>query len=234
MKLKACLLICCLMVVLCGATRGQVPAAIADSGSGRKPLIVSLLLGTAGTGAGVRLPLNDRWNLHTGITWLPFNFSIPGTIGDRKVAGRFDNAIGAVHLVADYSPFLKKKGFRISAGLAYFFAMRSTILLSPKGGYDFGDLKIKEDQLGELTAKVSRPGLAPYLGIGLLKLYSNNRFNVSFDLGTYFLAGALNVKIEESGYLSGNERNEPVLKENLENYRWLPLLQVAFNYRFDL
>ncbi len=162
-----------------------------------------------------------------------FNFSIPATIGDRKVKGRFDNAVGAVHLLADYSPFLHKKGFRLSAGLAYFFAMRSTILLSPKGGYDYGDLKIGEDELGRLTAKVNRQGFAPYLGIGLLKLYSSNRFNVSADLGTYFLAGALDVKIEESGYLSGNKRNEPVLKENLEQYRWLPLLQVSFNYRFD-
>lgn len=234
MKLKICLFICCLTVALYGAARAQMPAGVEEPAKpASRPITVSLLLGTSGAGAGLRMPLDDRWQLHTGITWLPFNFNIPSSIGDRKVEGRFDNAVGAVHLIADYSPFLKKKGFRLSAGLAYFFAMRSTIALSPKGGYDFGDLKIKEEDLGRITAKVNRQGLAPYLGIGLLKLYDNNRFHISFDLGTYFLAGGLNVEIEDSGFLSGNERNESVLKENLANYRWLPLLQVAFNYRFN-
>lgn len=239
MNLRTCLLIVCLLAVQPATpVRAQESVALADPATGTttnaKPVTLSLLLGTSGAGAGFRLALQERWNIHAGITWLPFNFGIPGTIGDRKIESRFDNAIGAVHLLADYSPFLKKKGFRISAGLAYFFAMRSSIILSPKGGYDFGDLKIKEGEIGEITAKVSRAGLAPYLGIGLLQLYGSNRFNVSFDLGTYYLAGALDVKIEDSGYLSGNERNESVLKENLKNYRWLPVLQVAFNYRLNL
>jgi hypothetical protein len=238
MSFKTCVLIGLIAVLPATPGRAQATATLTDPATGtpanENPVTISLLLGTSGAGAGVRLSLQERWNLHAGLTWLPFNFGIPGTIGDRKIESRFDNAIGAVHLLADYSPFLKKKGFRISAGLAYFFAMRSSIVLSPKGGYDFGDLKIKEEEIGQITAKVSRAGLAPYLGIGLLQLYGSNRFNVSFDLGTYYLAGDLNVKIEDSGYLSGNERNEAVLKENLKNYRWLPVLQVAFNYRLKL
>lgn len=232
MNVKAGLLGCLMAVAAYGPLMAQAPAA--DSTTASRPLFVSLLLGTSGAGAGVRVPLNERWQLHAGATWMPFTFGIPASIGSRKVDSRFDNAVGAVHLLADYTPFLHKPGFRISAGLAYFYAMRSTMVLRSRDGYNFGNLVIKPGDIGELTARVNRQGFAPYLGLGLLKVYRDNRFSVSFDVGTYYLAGKLDVAIEDTGYLSGNEKNEEVLQENLKNYRWLPLLQVAFNYRFDL
>ncbi len=223
----------CLMALLTAVTgRAQEVAADLPAPANR-PLAVSLLLSTSGLGGGMRLALDERWQVHAGITWMPFAFGIPAEIGDLKVQSRFDNAVGAVHLKVDYSPFLKKQGFRVSAGLAYFFAMRTKMLLQPDENYRYGDLKIKREDIGYLSARASRQGIAPYLGLGLLKAFRDNRFAVSFDIGTYYLAGPLDIQIEDSGYLSGNERNEAILKENLSNYRWLPLLQVAFNYRLS-
>ncbi|PSK91463.1 hypothetical protein [Taibaiella chishuiensis] len=230
MNWKTCFLGC--LMALLPALTGRAQEAAADTTATSHPLAVSLLLGTSGLGGGVRLGLNDRWQVHAGITWMPFAFGVPAQLGDLKVEGRFDNAVGAVHLLADYRPFRRKPGFRVSAGLAYFFAMRTTMDLRPGEGYDYGDLKIKRQDIGTLTARIKRQGIAPYLGLGFLKAFRDNRFAVTFDLGTYYLAGPLDVHIEDTGYLSGNEKNEAVLKENLNNYRWLPLLQVAFNYRF--
>ncbi|RYD83303.1 MAG: hypothetical protein EOP84_08095 [Verrucomicrobiaceae bacterium] len=136
-------------------------------------------------------------------------------------------------MLADYYfPVLRQAGFRLTGGFAWFVKAKSDVTSVPVGNYYYGDIQINDERMGEIRTSVTRNGIAPYLGAGFLNLYSNKHINVSLDLGTYYLLPEADVNMKATGYLTGNERNQEQLKENLKNYRWLPVAQFGVYYKF--
>ena len=58
----------------------------------------------------------------------------------------------------------------------------------------------------------------------------NKKFNVNFDLGTYYLTKP-KTDITGSGLLKGNSSQSGQLQSNLKDYRWLPVVQLNFNFK---
>ena len=194
---------------------------------------VGITLGTTGIGLQGILPLNNHFSLRGGFSVVPaFNYTRTDQIGTTALEQKFKTGFVNIHVLADYYlPVLQKAGFRLSGGFAWFVHAQSKVRSIPVGEYYYGEIPINDDRMGEISTVVKRNGIAPYLGAGFLNLYSSKHLNLSFDLGTYYLLPEANVKMEATGYLTGNERNQEQLKENLKGYRWLPVVQFGLYYK---
>ncbi len=194
---------------------------------------VGITLGTSGIGLQGILPLNNHFSLRGGFSVMPtFTYTRTDKVGTTSLEQKFKTGFVNIHVLADYYlPVLQKAGFRLSGGFAWFVHAQSKVRSVPVGDYYYGEIPINDERMGDINTVVKRNGIAPYLGAGFLNLYNGKRLHLSLDLGTYYLLPEANVKMETTGYLTGNERNQEQLKENLKGYRWLPVVQVGLYYK---
>jgi len=194
---------------------------------------IGITLGSSGLGIQGIYPLNNQFSLRAGLSWIPtFSYTREDQVGTTRLEQKFKTGFVNIHLLGDYYlPVWQKLGFRVSAGLAWFVHAQSKVRSIPVGDYYYGDIQINDDRMGDIKTTVKRSGVAPYIGAGFLNLFSSEKLQLSLDLGTYYLLPEANVKMETTGYLTGNERNQEQLKENLKGYRWLPVAQVGLYYK---
>lgn len=202
-----------------------------DTVAKQPPRAIQLNIGTQGIGAAFNYGLNEQWALRAGINAIPIKandvFKISGFNSTSHVSANFYN----LHLLADYTPIKNLSWLRVVGGVAYFFRAKGNVRIIPSDEYKYGDLTLTEDQIGYVDLNVDWKGLAPYLGLGLLRSFPKNRFNVNLDLGTYYLHKP-DAEIIGTGILSGNASQTEQFQSNIKDYRWLPILQINFNYRF--
>ncbi len=200
-----------------------------DTAVKRHPMSVQLQLGTQGLGAdfryGIKPGLSARFGLSSifGVK-LDNAFAFSGFDADNELRAEVSN----VHLLGEYHPF-KRKSFRVVGGVAYLFKANGGVKFLPRGEYDFNGLKLTKEEVGNLDIDLSWKGVAPYLGVGLFNSFPNNLFSVNVDLGTYYLTQPKST-VTGTNLLSDNKSIEPQLDENMSTYRFLPVLQVNFNF----
>ena len=242
--MKKAILLCIFLAVLQlgNETNAQVAKVdvaadkMSDSLAYEKPLLqrpktVSVLLGTQGIGLSGKLAVMPQLNVRLGFSYMAANYNMDFDLADFDAEIKADGSLGNVHLLAEYRPF-PRSSFRVVGGFAYFFSGKATVEAQPKGTYSYGDIPITGDQVGKLTGTVDWGGIAPYIGIGLFNSMPEKKFNVTMDLGTYYLSKP-KTTLEGTNMLANNKENEAQLDENLKGYRWLPVLQVSFNYRIN-
>lgn len=191
---------------------------------------VQLNIGTQGAGLELNYKAMPRTSLRLGANFVPITandvFEISGFNSTSKVGANFYNA----HLFADIIPFTKFRSFRVVAGFGYFFRADGHVRISPTDNYTYGDIILTREQVGYIDLDVEWKGLAPYFGFALGNLYPGKRFNAGLDLGTYYLSRP-DAKINGTGILEGNSTQASQLESNIKNYRWLPVLQLNFNFK---
>jgi hypothetical protein len=196
-----------------------------------RPIVVSINLGTAGIGAETKLHIAPRWKARMGVSVLPVSVRRDVTLENTQTDVNFRGNVSKFSLLGEFRP-IASSSFRIVAGAAYFFSTEANAKIMLKNDYKYGEISMKPEEVGYMNANVNWNGLAPYLGIGLFNSIPTNLFNVTLDLGTYYLPKP-EVKITSTKLLSNNESNKPILEENLKDYRWLPTAQVNFNFRIQ-
>lgn len=191
---------------------------------------VKLNLGSQGIGGEFTYGIANKTALRLGLNVIPVSvdnvFDFADFNSTSKASAKFTN----IHLLADYTPFTAAPAFRLVAGAAYFARARGSMQVQPKDNYSYGDIVLTPEQVGYLDLDINWKGIAPYAGIGLFKVIPANRFNVNIDLGTYYLKQP-DVKITGTGILKGNDKQEGQLRENVKDYRWLPVVQLNFSYK---
>jgi len=194
------------------------------------PMSFQVEAGTQGIGGDLRYGLMPNLSGRFGASFAPLStnssLSISGfnTLTSEKI--NFAN----VHLLADFVPFENAQGLRLVGGAAYLFQASGRLILSPTGNYSFANYNLTGTDVGVLDMNVAWKGLAPYVGIGLFRSFPNNFLNFNLDLGTYYLT-APTTHITGTNLLVDNNQLEPQFNQNLKNYRWLPVLQLNFNFR---
>jgi hypothetical protein len=194
-----------------------------------RPVSVQLLAGSQGAGLDVKYGIMPRLSGRAGLGIIPvtvngvFGFSSFAT--ENQLSARFSN----VHLLADYSPF-KKDRIRIVGGAGYFLKGNANAVITPTGNYQFGNTTVSGSQVGVLQASVWWKGVAPYLGVALFPPFPGRFFNVNFDVGTYYLSSP-GTSLTGTKMLSDNSSQEPKFNQNMQGYRWLPVVQLNFNFR---
>lgn len=193
---------------------------------------VQLHAGTQGIGGDFRYGLTDKISGRIGGSIIPVKannvFTLSSFQSRTNVKANFAN----IHLMADYAPFENMQWLKLVVGGAYLFNATGGITLLPSGNYNVGNYKITNSEVGTLQVDVNWKGPAPYLGLNLLNAFPQNKFNINLDLGTYYLKQPQS-KIVGTNMLSDNYLLEPRLNSNLRNYRWLPVLQMNFNYKLN-
>ncbi len=141
-------------------------------------------------------------------------------------SANFTNA----HLLLDYAPF-KGKGFRLVAGAAYFTTAKASILMQPTDKFTYINIDLTAAETGTLATNLDWQGIAPYAGIGLFKCFPKKVFNINLDLGTYYLTAPKGT-FTGTGAFRDNSTNDEKLTENAVDYRFLPVLQLNFTFKF--
>jgi hypothetical protein len=205
-------------------------AARSSESSYQKPLSLQIEGGTQGIGADLRYGVFKRLSLRAGASFIPVTkdnvLTLPGFQSTNSATVNFYN----VHLLADVVPFKGMRGLRIVGGAAYLYKAEGTLNVVPTGTYNYGSTTVTAADIGNLNMNVSWQGVAPYIGLGLFKSFPNHFFNINLDLGTYYLTQP-STHIIGTGLLTDNSTLEPQFNENLKDYRWLPVLQLNFNFR---
>ncbi|EHQ30426.1 hypothetical protein [Mucilaginibacter paludis] len=194
------------------------------------PVSVQLQAGTQGIGADVRYGVYPNLSARLGGSFVPINTGSSLSISGFNTDYSADVKIFNVHLLADYVPFKNIKNLRVVGGAAYLYKANGGLVLSPTGSYTFGNYNLTGPEIGKLDMDVSWKGVAPYLGVGLFKSFPSNLFNFNLDLGTYYLT-APSTRITGTNLLVDNNQLEPQFNDNLKGYRWLPVLQLNFNFK---
>lgn len=196
----------------------------------RHSLSLQIEAGTQGLGADLRYGLLSRLSVRGGMSFIPVKqnnvLTLPGFQSTNSASVNFYNA----HLLADFVPFKKMRGFRLVGGAAYLYKAEGGVNVIPTGSYTYGNTTVTGTDIGSLNLAVSWKGVAPYAGFGLFKSFPNHLFNFNLDLGTYYL-NQPQTHIVGTGLLSDNNQLEPQFNQNLKGYRWLPVLQLNFNFK---
>ena len=193
------------------------------------PLSVQVLVGSQGIGADAKYGFLPYLSGRFGFGIIPVNvnsvFGFSSFSTDNSLSAKFSN----LHLLADYSPF-GGSSFRVVGGAGYFFRGDANVLIAPTGSYQMGNTTVTKDQLGDIDASADWNGFAPYLGIGLFRSFPGSLFNMNLDLGAYYLASP-QTSLTGTKMLAGNSSQEPQFNQNMQSYRWMPVLQLNFNFR---
>ncbi|OCX54693.1 hypothetical protein BEL04_10740 [Mucilaginibacter sp. PPCGB 2223] len=186
--------------------------------------------GTQGVGADLRYGAFKQLSFRLGASFIPVTannaLSLPGFQSTNSINVNFYNA----HLLADIVPFKGARGLRLVLGGAYLYKADGGLNVIPTGSYNYNNVTVTGTDIGSLNMNVSWKGVAPYMGLGLFRSFPSHVFNFNLDLGTYYLAQP-HTHIIGTGLLSDNYQLEPQFNENLKDYRWLPVLQLNFNFK---
>lgn len=191
-----------------------------------------VLVGSQGFGLEGRYGITESLSGRFGGSFLPATadnvFTVNGFKSTTNVSAKFYN----VHLLADYTPSEDLQWLRIVGGAAYLYKAQGNVGVLPSGNYNVANYSISSAEMGNLNIDVSWKGVAPYLGLGFFNCFPSNVFNVNLDFGTYYLSQPKSTIIGTK-LLADNYKLQPQVDNNLKGYRWLPVLQVNFNFRIQ-
>jgi hypothetical protein len=186
--------------------------------------------GTQGVGGDLRYGAASQLSVRLGASFIPVTannaLSLPGFQSTNAINVNFYN----IHLLADIVPFSGARGIRFVVGGAYLYKADGGLSVIPTGSYTYGSQTVTGTDIGTLNMNVSWKGIAPYAGLGLFRSFPSHVFNFNLDLGTYYLSQP-QTHIVGTGLLSDNYQLEPQFNANLKEYRWLPVIQLNFNFR---
>lgn len=192
---------------------------------------IQAMAGSQGIGLDLKLGISPKSSLRLGSSFMSIKrnnfFEIDGFDTENNLDANFNN----IHFLMDYAPFKTNK-FQLVFGAGYLYQPKANVLLMPnsKNPYTVGNYQLNANEIGELSMGVKWKSFAPYFGLGFFQPFPKKKFNVNLDLGTYFL-GSPKTTVTGTKMLQNNAAMEPILNENLKGYKFLPVIQMNFNYK---
>lgn len=197
-----------------------------------------LIGGTQGYGVEASIGLSQRINMRVGTSLLPFTAN---TVRSFNSSYDYDTELEVDflnhHLLFDWNPFPKSGAFlnrmNLTVGAAYFYRASGVATIKLTDDYVVSpEYSMTPDEVGYLRADVSWKGVAPYAGIGWQNIRIAGPLSLGLDLGVFYL-GKPDVKASATNLFEGNDvRNQPILERNLNDYRWLPNLQLGLKFNY--
>ncbi len=217
-------------IILCFALQPMAYGQMTDSTSkgARKPMSLQVLTGTQGIGANFRYVLNKTVGFRLGGSYAAAGINdkieMDGFNSKNRASGKFNTA----HLLVELMP---QKFFRVVAGAAYLANAEATIHFEPKDSQSFNDITLTPQEIGTLDFQMDWGTFAPYFGFGAGRGIPKKKFNVNIDLGAYYLQSpkvtAIGTKL-----LTNNDPNAAIIQNNMKEYRFMPVAQLNFNFKF--
>ena len=224
-----------MVVLLCSMTMARAQTVSVDSAKTESTpnylenSSVQLHAGTQGFGLAARYQFIPSVAARLGGTYGSVNINDGFSFDNLSTDNKLKAKIGNVHLFGEYTAL---SWLRIVAGAGYFFKAEANVMMTPNESITQDGITLEPDEIGTLTTEVTYKKFAPYLGIGLGRGLPQKRFNVNLDLGFYYLS-APKVTMTGTEYLADNGENGPILTENMKDYRFLPVIQLNFNFKLS-
>lgn len=233
--LSCCLTLAVLSRAQAGEQRDSIPASAYSNGY-PYPFALGVHMGTTGVGLHLYQPLGPKFGLRLGASYMPFSTNISGTYNDYATRSAVKAKSGNVSLAFGWTPFVQGSGFfrsfNVQVGGAYFWKLDGELTTRLRDPYKFGEINVHPDHVGTITTDVEwKKTVNPYAGIGWSNIVIDSRFSMHIDLGCYYLSKP-SVSMQATGLLEENVNNAAIIERNIENYRYLPRLEVGFSYRF--
>ncbi|MEJ5961341.1 hypothetical protein [Pedobacter immunditicola] len=201
----------------------------------RNQFYISAHAGTQGVGLDLKFAPVPAFKIRAGASILPVEWSTVYSVRNQPTNLDLDAAFSNAHLMFDWHPFINETSFSrmviVTAGAGYFWEAEGDAVVTYNGVYNYGDIEIPSEDLGQLIGNVKWNKVAPYLGIGFENPFPAKKVNVGFALGAYYM-GKPDVSLTGTKFLTRNESNEEQFGKNMSGYQLLPVLQVNLNYRF--
>jgi hypothetical protein len=190
---------------------------------------VNLHFGSQGIGTELKYNFYKKLSARLGASIIPVEVNNVIRLDDFETEDKFAAKFTNIHLLFDYP--IAGQGVRFVAGGAYFIKAKGSIDRTAKASTGFGEITYTPEQLGTLTSNIDWKGFAPYAGFAFFRAFPKNRFNITLDMGTYYLTKPT-TNFTSTGMLTVEEKGQQQFQSNMEGYRWLPVLQLSFNYKF--
>ena len=188
--------------------------------------------GTRGVGLVVRYRIGiSKWYARFGVSYLPVPFYTKLTLSGYTTNIHLDGQIYGAQLFFEYR-FTKDSWYKVIGGLAYFPVAKMTCDMIPTGTYAYGNQTISADQIGQVHGTFDWSGFAPFVGIGIGNPHPKHRIGFAMGLGFYYVQEPT-VTVTGTNFLTGNYQNAPYLKDNMTEYRYLPVVNFHLAYRFN-
>ncbi len=211
------------------ATALSTSAALAqDSQIG---VFVAPQISTLGLGAEVGYRINDYVGVRGGVN--AFSFSRTLDIEDITYDG--DLTLKSFGAMADLYPF--RGGFHVTGGLRLNYN-EADLTGTPSGAfYNVNGTNYPTAAVGRLEGEVDFRRVAPYLGLGWKGSLFSPNLHVGADLGVMF-QGKADVSLRATNATVGAllasdiEQARQDIEDEVEDYRFYPVLSVSIGYRF--
>ncbi len=193
-----------------------------------KPMSLQVLVGSQGVGLNFRYVLNNTVGFRVGGSvaqgGVNDKVNFDGFNSNNRLSGKFNTAHALVEL-------MPQKFFRVVAGAAYLANAEATLHFEPKDAQTFNDITITPQEIGALDFMIDWGKFAPYFGVGLGRGIPKKKFNVNIDWGVYYLSSP-KVTAVGTKLLSNNQENASTIQNNMKDYRFMPVAQLNFNFKF--
>lgn len=194
---------------------------------------ISLNFGAIGGGLEYAYNFHKNFNGRLRFSTLPFTyegyeleFDGNPTLVDAEL--NFLN----IDLMVEYLPFTNSS-FKLVGGLGYFSSASVDVFVQYDGTFNFGDIELTPEDIGQMDIGFDWSGVAPYLGFGFGRAVPRKRVGFGMELGAYY-TGAPEVTMNATEALEPSAAaNIDLLRENMEDYAFLPYFQFRIAVRLN-
>ena len=199
---------------------------------GADGLVATAKAGTLGLGLEVSGGPGDYFKARAGVNYFNYDFSDEYENIDYDMELELRSVAGLL----DWHP--AGGSFRLTSGML-FNENELAADAKPDRTYEIGGTEYPAALVGDLTGDIHFDAYAPYVGLGwATDNGSDGGFGLSVDLGVAY-QGSPDVELAASGPIAadpGFQANlaaeQKALADDLEDYKYYPVVAVGFNYRF--
>lgn len=191
-----------------------------------------LKAGTNGLGLTANFKAGGHFFASLGGNYLRFDRDFSVVVDDENLDASIDISMIAIEGKGYLYPF-NNFPLYLAGGVAWQLENRFEGISTIGRSIEIGDaVTLSPEDTGLIGASVEYQSFAPYAGIGIGRAIArgNNRLSAMFEAGVYYF-GEPEVEIIATKLLSETASQQPVLQQNLQNYKYYPMLSLAFNYR---
>ena len=201
----------------------------ADSNYANK-YAVALNGSTLGGGIEVARNLSPHFNIRLrGNTLSIKNFVQEIEVDDANLNVTANTRFLEFDLSLEYLPF-KASSFKLVGGASHFSDGNTKAFATYDGTFEYGEIVLGPEDIGDLQLSLDYNGFAPYFGLGFGRAVPKRKIGLAFEAGSFYLPQP-QVGITASGMLEPTANEADSLQEDIKDYRWFPFINLRLSIR---
>ena len=193
---------------------------------------MGLKVGSSGLGLAANFKIGDHFFISAGGNYLQFERSFSFMVDEDELNGNVDIQLASAEIKGYLFPF-NNFPLYLAGGAAVHLENRFTGMSTLGNGITIGeDVVVAPEDVGELGLSVEYSQVSPYAGLGIGRPVArgNKHFSVMAEAGFYYF-GEPSVELLATGMLEATTSQQDIVQQNMEGYKYYPVLSLTFNYR---